>query len=173
MPSSYSTFKPEIREHILSQFDPGATRVIDVGPGEGTYAKLLPEFKMDCVEVYEPYVSRFNLKELYNEVFVKNVTEFDFRDYDLAILGDVLEHLTFPEAYLVLEKLVVHGVGSVIQVPYLLEQGSWEGNDYETHHQPDLSHEVFMQRYGCFGYRCLARCPACGVYVRSKSRVLW
>ena len=168
MPSSYTTFRQETRDYILKRFDPLA-RVVDVGPGEGTYARLLPEFKLDCVEVYEPYVDRFNLKGLYNQVFVKNVKDFDFTGYDLAILGDVLEHLTVPEAFLVLAKLAMLGMGGVVQVPFLLEQGSWEGNAFEAHLQPDLCHEVFRGRYGFLGFSCLVRCPECGVYVRGKA----
>jgi hypothetical protein len=168
MPSSYSTFRRETRDYILQRFDPAVTRVIDVGPGEGTYAQLLPEFKLDCVEVYEPYVERFNLKSRYNEVFIKNVKDFDFTGYDLAILGDVLEHLSVPDAFLVLAKLAMLRMGGVVQVPFLLEQGSWEGNDYEAHLQPDLNHEVFMGRYGFLGFSCLVRCQECGVYVREK-----
>jgi hypothetical protein len=168
MPSSYPTFRQETRDYILKNFDPVSTRVIDVGPGDGTYARLLPEFKLDCVEVFEPYVDRFNLKSIYDQVFVKDVRDFDFVGYDLAILGDVLEHLRFFDAFLVLAKLGILGMGVVVQVPFLFEQGSWEGNDFEAHLQPDLKHEVFMERYGGLGLSCLVRCPVCGVYVRKK-----
>jgi len=35
----------------------------------------------------------------------------------------------------------------MIAVPFLYEQGEWEGNVYETHHQPDLTPAIMQERY--------------------------
>jgi hypothetical protein len=35
----------------------------------------------------------------------------------------------------------------MIAVPYLYEQGTWEGNVHETHYQPDLTPEIVASRY--------------------------
>lgn len=160
MPTSYPTYRKEVRDFILANFSP-LSQIVDIGPGEGTYAKLLPEYLlMDCVEVYEPYIERFKLRDLYRVVFTLDVRDFDFRGYDLAIFGDVLEHLNYQDAFTVLAR----SCPAIVQIPFLYEQGSWEGNDYEAHLQPELTHELFMRRYDSLGFRCLARCDKCGIY---------
>lgn len=94
--------------HVLSswvkQNHTQLERVLDVGPGAGTYADFLRELKptpaltIHAVEIFEPYVEQFNLLSKYNEVFINDFIDFaELSDvtYDLVILGDVIEH--FPE----------------------------------------------------------------------------
>lgn len=148
MPYSYPFFKQEIREHILNElnFIPNA-KVLDVGAGAGTYADLIPELKMDALEIFPRYIEQFNLQEKYNTIHIGDIVNFDFRDYDYLILGDVLEHLTTDDALVVLGKMKHFNIKCVVAVPYLYEQGEYEGNIYETHHQPDLTPEVIRTRY--------------------------
>ena len=61
-------------------------------------------------------------------------------------MGDVLEHLTVEESKSVLNKMKDKKV--MVAVPYLFEQGEEMGNIYETHHQPELTHELMIERYG-------------------------
>ena len=42
MPNSYTYFKEEVREWFRENV-PARTKVLDVGPGQGTYGKLLYE----------------------------------------------------------------------------------------------------------------------------------
>jgi hypothetical protein len=123
---------------------------------------------MDCVEVYAPYVETFQLRQLYKHVFIKNVTDFGFTGYDLAILGDVLEHLTQEEAETILTMLATKDLSVIVQVPYMLPQGPGDGgkNLHDAHQQADLTHEVFMERYGKFGLSLLVKDGLLGVYVR-------
>ena len=92
-----------------------------------------------------------------------------FKDYkaDVFILGDILEHITTDKAIPLVEKLYNEANDYIIAVPYLYEQGEHEGNIYETHHQPDLTHEVFMERYG---KRCelLVNNELVGYYVKKS-----
>lgn len=145
MPYSYNQLKQEARDFLLGQITPKDS-VLDIGPGAGTYAYLLPEIQMDCLEIYEPYVSRFGLRQLYNVVHVGDARTFQHYDkYTYLILGDVFEHLSADDARAFLDKNSTKRM--LIAVPYLFEQGEWEGNVHETHHQPDLTPRVMNDRY--------------------------
>ena len=144
MPYSYSLYKDEIAAMLKGEIEP-LDRVLDVGAGAGTYARLLPTIKMDCLEIHQPYVKRFHLGQFYQKIHIGDIRTFDFDYYTYLIMGDVLEHLTFAEARAVLDRAALHRV--MVAVPYRFEQGEWEGNAFETHHQPDLTPELMKQRY--------------------------
>lgn len=147
MPGSYDYFKTDIKQHFLSYVSV-QSKILDVGAGCGTYAVLLkPEYQLDAVEIWDEYIHRFNLQSLYNNVFSVDILNFDFSDYDYLIFGDVLEHMSVESAQMLLKKINDTGKRCIVAVPYLLEQGTCEGNHFETHLQPDLTHEVFMERY--------------------------
>lgn len=148
MPESYNYFKKEVknylREHVLF-----SDRILDVGPGVGTYSNLLRGFgyKMDCIEIWEPYVHEFNLKEKYDNVFIGNIMDFDISDYQFIILGDVLEHLTKEDGIKLIEKIHNSGKRCLVAIPYTMEQGEYYGNIYESHLQTDLTLSVMSERY--------------------------
>ena len=103
MPKSYSLFKKEVGEYLIDIF-PKDSLVLDIGPGEGVYYELLKNnFILDCVEIFNPYIQEFNLRQKYRIVYNKDIKDFEFNEYyDLIILGDVLEHLTVFDAQIVL-----------------------------------------------------------------------
>jgi 2-polyprenyl-3-methyl-5-hydroxy-6-metoxy-1,4-benzoquinol methylase len=148
MPYSYSLFKTEVREYFLSKLDP-QTKILDVGCGSGGYSQLLKQdFPLiDGIEIHEPYVGMFNLRAAYNNLIIGNILDFDVDGYELIIMGDVLEHITFPEAKNLLEKIHSKGIKMMVAVPYLYEQGAEFDNVHETHLQPDLTEELFLMRY--------------------------
>jgi hypothetical protein len=147
MPYSSTAFKEEIKRHILSNI-PAHTKMLDVGPGAGTYGLLLGSyFSMDGLEIYEPYVDKFKLNSIYNKIIIGNVLAFDFTGYDYIIMGDILEHLPKYEAINLIGRINSAGKKCLIAVPYLYEQGEYDGNVHEIHHQPDLTHEIFLERY--------------------------
>ena len=146
MPYSYNALKPMAREFLRGDILE-SDRVLDVGPGAGTYARLLPEVKMDCVEIYKPYVRRFHLGLYYSKVFVQDIRDFALGFYTYIIMGDVFEHLSHADARALLDRVAAANARCFIGVPYMLEQGPSEGNEHETHLQPDLTQEVMAQRY--------------------------
>lgn len=148
MPGSYHHFKQEVKQHLIESFSPD-TKFLDVGPGYGTYGNLLKtNFKnIDAVEVWEKYIEQFKLRDIYQEVFVSDIMYFDFNQYDYLIIGDVLEHLSVEDAQKLVADINSLNKKCLIAVPYQYPQGSHEGNHYEAHLQPDLTHEIFLERY--------------------------
>src|SRR4051794_34431011 len=80
-------------------------RVLDVGPGVGTYVDLLrpllPGSHWTGLEVHRPYVERFDLGDRYDDLLIGDVRAFDWQargNWDLVIFGDVLEHLDLIDA---------------------------------------------------------------------------
>lgn len=76
-------------------------KVIDFGAGDGFYCKLLkyinPAIEVVGVEAESSYSEKFGLLELYDRLVIGNLENFingiKKKDFDLAIFGDVLEHL--------------------------------------------------------------------------------
>jgi autotransporter strand-loop-strand O-heptosyltransferase len=149
MPNSYPYFKSEIKEWFETNV-PTNKRILDVGPGQGTYSKLIRHlgYRMDAVEVWAPYVDEFRLREHYDNVYIENILMFDFKNYDFIILGDVLEHLSKEDAQHLIQQLAFHDKQFMVAIPYTMEQDGEEyGNVYETHLQPDLTPDIMKQRY--------------------------
>ena len=148
MPQSYSIYKQEIKiflNKIFSSLE--SPKILDVGPGIGTYAQLTPDHPMDCLEVFEPYIHNFNLNSIYKNVILGDVRTFDFRDYDFMIMGDILEHLSIKDATAVMNKVKEHEILCLVAVPYLYKQGPSRGNIHEIHLQPDLTPKLMKERY--------------------------
>jgi cyclopropane fatty-acyl-phospholipid synthase-like methyltransferase len=146
MPYSYSEYKQYIRNHFLKNIKTDI-KILDVGPGDGAYSIYLRDigYKIVCIEIWEPYIQKFDLVNKYDNVIVGDSRELDISPYDYIIMGDVLEHLNFEDARKFVNKL--DGRKCLVAVPYNSEQEEYEGNIYEIHHQPDLSKDNFLERY--------------------------
>ena len=150
MPYSNRVHENTVKYYITQKFKP-ETRILDIGAGAGYNYDMLKDVysNIDGVEIYEPYVERFGLLEKYNNLFLENAVTFEkYGNYDLAIMGDVLEHLTVADSLTVLRKMREAGCDAIVQVPYLCKQGIWEGNVHEIHIQDDLTPDVMESRYG-------------------------
>lgn len=149
MPYSYSLFKREVKEHFLKNVAQTST-ILDVGAGCGTYSELLRnEFPiMDAIEIFPHYIERFGLIEKYRNVILGDICDFQYlTKYDYIIMGDVLEHLRYIDAKLLLDKINNLDILCLVAVPYQYEQGEYMGNVHETHLQPDLTPDVMKERY--------------------------
>lgn len=152
MPHSVEEGKGWIRSYVEALWPKS---VLDVGPGAGTYAKLLRghvpyECTFTGLEIFEPYVERYELNQLYDEIIVGDAREDVGVDvYDVIILGDVLEHMSEAEAIMVWDRARAtanRGVFASLPI-YGYEQGALEGNEHEAHlHQ--WSHESVMAKLG-------------------------
>ncbi|MFF9175969.1 class I SAM-dependent methyltransferase [Streptomyces sp. NPDC014793] len=123
--------------------------VCDVGPGEGTYAKLFRPHEPDepgvwwtAVEIHKPYINRFKLKstktrKMYDEIHVEDARESEEHLFhrDLVIFGDVLEHVERDDAVALLQKAEAAGAWNILVSLPIVEapQGEVDGNPHEAH----------------------------------------
>ena len=148
MPGSWGYFKWDIQSYLTKEFPKNST-ILDVGCGQGDYADLLGEHfgKFDAVEIWEPYIEEFNLRERYNNVFNVNILDFEFDYYDIIIMGDILEHLNRKDAITLINRLKNKCKELLIVVPFYLPQETVNGNVYERHLQEDLDDEIMRKYY--------------------------
>ena len=138
MPFSDADGKNEIRRWIK---DLNPRFVLDIGPGSGVYGEMVRDVanpnQFYAIEVYAPYISTFNLERFYDEVIVSDVRHVDselISNFDVVIIGDVIEHMHWHEAREVLTKLFMRNRNVIISFPVLhLPQESWDGNTFEKH----------------------------------------
>lgn len=146
--ASLDVGKPEVCEWIRANFEPDA-EILDVGACDGKWKWLLPEYKnMDAVEAFTPNAERIQFK--YRKVINADIYKLVYQKYDLIIFGDVIEHLEVKQAQEVLEYAKTKCTDMIVAVPFLYPQGAIYGNPYEVHKQPDLTAEVFAERYPGF-----------------------
>lgn len=89
-------------------------KIIDFGAGDGFYSKLLKYLFSTCyvvgVEAESSYPKKFGLYDLYDELIIDRLENFidrlNINDYDLAVFGDVIEHLEKSIAEEVIKKAV-------------------------------------------------------------------
>lgn len=134
-------------------------RVLDIGAGSGTYAKMLRENHKVCdhafwigVEVWEPYIEKFGLADLYDTLINQDARKLDWDQIgqvDITFAGDVLEHMTKQEAIDLVDKILDHSSYLVISIPTMIyHQGEAHGNPYEVHVKPDWSHQEVKETWG-------------------------
>jgi hypothetical protein len=172
MPFSTHIFKEQTKNYINNFFHRN-WNIIDIGAGCGTYSDMLKPmgfFNVDAIEIYEPYISTYSLKNKYENVYCDNIitTNIDFLKYEAAILGDVLEHISIKDARIVLEKLdSVKEV--IIGVPFNAQQGEYYGNIYETHLQDKLTNQDFLNLYREYDIFCLRY--DYGIYIKNNNKL--
>lgn len=126
--------------------------VTDIGPGEGTYAKLFRPAHhgvwWTAVEIHKPYITKYKLRntktrtDRYDEVHNLDAREAPAHLFhrDLVICGDVLEHMPREDAVALLQRIAegpddntgAHHI--LVSVPIVeAPQGEVDGNEYEAH----------------------------------------
>lgn len=141
---SYEMGKDYVVDFLKNRFSEGST-CLDVGACDGVWKKKTGDlFVMDAVEAFEPNAETL---QGYRTVFHADIRGFKYTWYDCIIFGDVIEHMEVEEAQEVLRYANSRCKDMVIAVPYLYEQFEIYGNPYERHLQPELTRELFLQRY--------------------------
>jgi len=138
---------PENKSWILDKIkELQPTKVLDVGAGAGYIEKLLRDhfqksLIIDGIEIWEPYISKYNLLDRYDNLFNVNAKEWDNWDYDVIIFGDVLEHMTEQEAADLWTKASKASY-AIITIPIIhYPQGAEFNNPYEVHIEEDWNTE--------------------------------
>ncbi|MFI1745062.1 class I SAM-dependent methyltransferase [Thalassobellus sediminis] len=146
------------------------SKILDVGPGQGTYFKLLKEkgYKyFDAVEIYQPYIKKFELKKMYQNVFHCDIVDFKYDEhYDIIIMGDILEHLKIKRAKDVITYAKEHSDLLIAAVPYQMKQIGSQLDGSGDHRQADLTREIFLKRYP--GFKLLIDNKLLGVFYHLK-----
>lgn len=115
------------------------TSILDIGPGWGTYARLLrphlPDTHFTGIEIFAPYIDKYDLTDWYDVLYIADARELPFPDADVVILGDVIEHMSLQEARDVwLKARCASRVAVFLSLPIIeYAQGECEGNVHETH----------------------------------------
>ena len=132
MPFSSDSGKAAIKQAV-KRINPKTG--LDIGCGSGTYAKLFPDITWTGVEIWEPYVEKYGLKDIYRDLIIADARKFSTSaKYDVAIAGDVLEHMTVNEASALVKKLKKCAKYVIISIPLgHYPQEEYNGNPYEKH----------------------------------------
>lgn len=149
MGTSHPESRPWAINKILS-VDPKF--ILDIGAGSGTYADALKDARydgtIDAIEIWQPYIDKFNLHKKYRNVYNQDIRLWDELDYDVVIFGDILEHMTKQQALKVWEKVSAQADYALIAIPIIhYHQGELEGNPFEKHVKDDWSHEEVLSSF--------------------------
>lgn len=131
----------EYVKDILTRLNPKT--VIDIGPGSGTYGRIVNETisaETMCVEIFSNYVTEFNLNDIYSHVVVADARNYHDYRADLVIAGDVLEHMSSYDMKFLVDKILREAKWLIISIPIIhYPQGHSHGNEHEAHVQDDLN----------------------------------
>ncbi len=125
--------------------------VLDVGSGCGKFGLLIKEYvdvwderikkeewttQVDAVEIWKPYLEYPVYQGYYRNLYNMDIVEFSktMPQYDLAICGDVIEHIEKEQGWDVLHRLLDNCKYILLSLPL----GSWPfrnygENKYEDH----------------------------------------
>ena len=151
MPYSSDCGKAHIRR-IVNKIKPKTA--LDIGVGAGTYAKMFPHLEWTGVEIWGPYVEKYGLRDLYPTLHNVDAREWwPDQHYDVAFLGDVLEHMTAEEAYALALKVAKCSTTQIISIPIgPYPQGEYDGNPYEKHITDNWTVDEFHSVFGVSQY---------------------
>ena len=157
------------RERVTALASERPVSVLDIGPGVGTYAKLLAgEYvsRIIGVEIYEPYVTTYRLRDYYDEIILGDAREVELPAADVVILGDVAEHMTEADALRLWKRAADAAARAVyLSIPIVhYPQGEIEGNPHEHHVVEDWNHEKVLASFDGIGEWWLG--SEVGVYER-------
>jgi len=125
--------------------------ILDVGCGYGKWGFLIrdtfdvmlaqnfnkPDWKirLTAIEPFDKCITDIQ-RDIYNEIIQKDIWEVidELGQYDLVLMGDVIEHFEKEEAHRLLKGLFQHSGNILISTPLgMMPQGAWAGNEREVH----------------------------------------
>lgn len=159
---------------------------LDVMLGE-RYKREEWKIIIDGIEVFGEYIQAHQ-RAIYNNIYIGNAFEVidKLGNYDVIILGDILEHFEKEKAWQFLHKCFSHCNGSMILNIPLGEkwtQPAVYGNEYERHLSfwspeefEDLACEKELFNFeglGCYGSFLIKKEDFIHHSIREKARFLW
>lgn len=128
-------------------------RTLDIGIGFGTYGVLVREYLdlwdnidetkayawkrgLDGVEIFEEYITPMH-RFLYDDIYIgdaRTVVPTLTKRYNLAILADVIEHLSSADGKKLLADILAVSDNLIVTTPKNVKvQGALYGNEHERH----------------------------------------
>ena len=137
MPFSSNYGKFEISKWV-SEHSRDIFCMVDFGAGAGNYARIFKKFaprvRRVAVEGFEPYIKKYFLATLYHKIIVADFLKIELPAGDLAILGDVVEHLPKDSAMTFVASVVAKYPHVIVSIPVgYYPQGTVFGNKLEMH----------------------------------------
>lgn len=142
--------KPWALEKIR-EIDPKT--VLDCGAGAGTYLDLIKanlgyQTIVVGVEAWYPYIIKYDLEDRYDILYPIDIRDMASFQYDLVILGDILEHMPENDAVLLWNRISEEAKYALISIPIIhYEQGAINDNPYEVHVEEDWTTEKVLQKF--------------------------
>jgi hypothetical protein len=158
MPYSLKSGKSETLKWFADN-ESTINKIVDIGPGSGTYIKLVKEENNYCktahwigIEVWNPYIEKYKLAERYNQVINKDVRLVDWLEIgpiSVVIAGDVLEHISKEDAMVLVDKILSVSKMLIISIPivHMPQEHNAYDNPYEEHVKDDWSHDEVMSTW--------------------------
>jgi hypothetical protein len=146
MPKSKSFGKTFIKDLLeLTALHEELQTFVDFGVGRGTYWNLLnPSFPNAVwigIEAWKPYVEQFELENKYDQLIIEDMLTLNVEDltqFDVGILGDVLEHCEKEDAVAFCDTLLLFSKILVLSLPLGYHpQDVVNGNPFEKHKKDD------------------------------------
>lgn len=158
MPTSATLYDSEFVE-LLQKIVP--SNLLDVGPGYGrmgiTAKSTISSCVVDAVEVDSTYIEKFNLKQIYKEVYNDDIKNFCLKNpqvrYDIVLFNDILEHLFRSEALDILDFMLYRAKYIVVQWPTNYLQDDWEGHSSEVHKSNFTLNDFLNHNFDILKYR--------------------
>ena len=119
MPYSDLVSKPWTITQITWQ-DPRT--ILDVGAGAGVYAEMLRPVSnahITAYEVWEPYIYQFQMLKKYDAVSLGDIRECKNFDYDVVILGDIIEHMSADDAKSLWARISREARSIILSIPII------------------------------------------------------
>ena len=137
MPSSFvDSFPPIVK--LLTEITP--KRVIDIGPGWGKYGLACREYlpTLETLHAIEVRQGRLPTQDaIYDWVYTGDVRSYSSAQFwsrwDLALLIDVIEHMSIADGHRVLDTILSVGCKILVSTPKVWDEQHDDKNPYETH----------------------------------------
>jgi len=149
MPFSSDCGKGHIKR-IVNKIKPKTA--LDIGCGVGTYAKMFPHLEWTGVEIWGPYIEKYDLKSLYKKLCHEDARDWQPKKdqkFDVCFLGDVLEHMRSADAEILFDRLKGFCETIIVSIPIGdYPQDEYDGNPYEKHVTNNWSVDLFHNVFG-------------------------
>ncbi len=138
MPYSSNVFDSAVRALIKEW---RYKRYLDIGCGAGKYARMirsmLPDSYIEGIEIDKEYVTKFALDEVYDAVRCMPAEALidgpQGEQYDLVVLGDVIEHMRKSDGINILHFLAYRCKRMIVVYPTKYVQYDSGGKKGESH----------------------------------------